>query len=62
MPLYEYKCDECGALIERLMRVNEQAPDCERCDGEMSKQVSRSSFTLRGSGWARDNYGLTNTD
>jgi len=44
------------------MRVNEAAPDCERCDGEMSKQVSRSSFTLRGSGWARDNYGLTNTD
>ena len=56
MPLYEYGC-ECGRTVERLSKVDDPPPDCE-CGREMSKMVSRTSFSLKGDGWAKDNYGL----
>jgi len=60
MPLFEFKCVDCGAFHEVLQRWNDDAPDCRRCDGLMVKQVSATNFKLNGSGWARDNYGLAN--
>ena len=58
MPLFEFKCDECGALIDTLQRWDDEPPDCVRCDGQMTKQVSKTTFLLKGQNWARDNYGL----
>lgn len=62
MPLYEYKCSACGAVAEVLQRMDAPAPICHKCpqnDAEppaMVKQVSRSSFVLKGGGWAADGY------
>ena len=61
MPVYEYKCGRCGHLIELLQKHGAPAPKCCKCsppDEVMEKQVSIGSFTLNGSGWAKDNYGL----
>ena len=54
MPVYEYKCEECGKRIEKLSRFNEPPPTC--CEDKMKKLVSRTSFTLKGDGWAKDGY------
>tara|TARA_R110000824_G_scaffold116738_5_gene268384 strand:+ start:488 stop:703 length:216 start_codon:yes stop_codon:yes gene_type:complete len=64
MPLYEYQC-QCGKRVEVLQKVGASAPYCGACaidrgtSVEMKKTVSRTSFYLRGEGWAKDNYGLT---
>lgn len=59
MPIYEYKCKGCKALIEKL-RKYDQADDpvrCKACSGEAVRVISRSSFVLKGGGWAKDGYG-----
>ena len=62
MPIYEFKCSACGAVAEVLQRMDAPAPICRECSQEatggtrMVKQVSRSSFVLKGGGWASDGY------
>jgi putative FmdB family regulatory protein len=57
MPVYEWKCEECGKEKETLQAVKDVPPSCENCLTTMKKQISLTSFQLRGSGWARDGYG-----
>lgn len=59
MPLYEYKCNSCEAIKEVLQKFDDPAPRCSACTQDMVKQVSVTSFSLKGDGWAKDNYGLT---
>ena len=33
-------------------------PSCEDCLIDMKKQIAPTNFSLRGPGWAKDNYGL----
>jgi len=57
MPLYEYRCDSCGKQIEQFQKHTEPAPSCIQCLETMKKLISRSSFALKGDGWAKDGYG-----
>lgn len=64
MPLYEYKCSACGHRVDRLQKSSDPPPVCGACDElmpdetpYMEKLISRSSFKLNGTGWARDGYG-----
>ena len=57
MPLYEFGCDECGKSVERLQKYDDPAPGCEQCAVSMKRRVGRTSFKLKGDGWARDGYG-----
>lgn len=73
MPLYEYKCKDCGHHFDRLQRVDAEAPPCPNvkdeessedgktlkqtiCGGETKRQISRTSFQLKGGGWADTGY------
>jgi len=41
MPIYEYKCAQCGALFERLARIDEAAiQECPECGGSGRKLLS----------------------
>lgn len=52
MPIYEFKCKNCGEVFEVLVMKEGDSPDkCEKCGGELEKLVSLSSFRLLGSGW-----------
>ncbi|QJA06743.1 zinc ribbon domain-containing protein [Thermosulfurimonas marina] len=31
MPLYEFRCEICGEVFERLMKIGEDFPPCPRC-------------------------------
>lgn len=60
MPLFEYKCDKCGHLLEMLQKFGAQAPlQCPHCEAKNSlhKAVSNTSFQLKGGGWYKDLYG-----
>lgn len=61
MPLFEYRCPKCNTEFERLVKhCDRDAPQpCsnEDCDETQTKKlVSRSSFMLKGGGWADDGY------
>jgi putative FmdB family regulatory protein len=58
MPIYEYKCDQCGKEFELFQRITEpEAKSCKFCKGRVHKMVSLSSFHLKGSGWYVTDYG-----
>jgi putative FmdB family regulatory protein len=57
MPIYEYKCEKCGVVIEKIQKFSDPPlGDCEKCDGKVNKLLSQSSFTLKGSGWYVTDY------
>jgi len=58
MPIYEYRCECCAHEQEKLAKHDAEPPKCTQCAGKTKKMVSRSSFSLQGSGWYRDGYGL----
>lgn len=32
MPLYEFKCEKCGKVFERLQKIEENYPPCPHCE------------------------------
>lgn len=58
MPIYEYECRPCKERFERLLSYKEsdKPQRCVKCGKEARKQVSRTSFALKGNGWASDGY------
>jgi putative FmdB family regulatory protein len=58
MPLYEYKCDACGARFEMIRKFSD--PPLEQCSvcgkGPLEKLVSSPAFHLKGSGWYATDY------
>ncbi len=53
MPIYVYRCDDCGFDHEALQKLS--APllrTCPQCGKDaLSKQVSAAAFQLKGNGW-----------
>jgi len=57
MPIYEFEC-KCGEKLEKLVSKPIKTTKCLFCGGRMHRIVSASNFQLKGTGWARDGYGL----
>ena len=57
MPIYEYKCQQCGHHFEKRQSVSD-APlaTCEKCHGKLEKQWSLSGFQFKGAGWYVTDY------
>lgn len=53
MPIYEYRCSECGHQQEHLQKVSDAVlTTCPACGKETyRKQVTAAGFQLKGSGW-----------
>ncbi|MDQ3180282.1 MAG: zinc ribbon domain-containing protein [Acidobacteriota bacterium] len=57
MPIYEYKCLDCGLHIEKMQKVSEESLKvCEKCGGKLEKQWSLSGFQFKGAGWYVTDY------
>ncbi len=40
MPLYEYKCEDCGAAFEKLTRPGDKCePRCPACGSERGRRL-----------------------
>jgi len=60
MPLYEYRCEACGAeeeALESFSAPSEHA--CAQCGTAlgMRRQLSKAAFVLAGGGWYDSGYG-----
>lgn len=57
MPTYEYKCDTCQKVFEHFQKITEPPLEkCPKCHGKVSRLISATSFSLKGSGWYKDGY------
>jgi putative FmdB family regulatory protein len=57
MPIYEYRCKDCGAVVEKRQSLSEPPlKTCETCGGSLEKQWSLSGFQFKGAGWYVTDY------
>jgi putative FmdB family regulatory protein len=57
MPIYEYKCQQCGQRVEKRQSVSDEPlTTCEKCHGRLEKQWSLSGFQFKGAGWYVTDY------
>lgn len=62
MPIYEYCCRKCGELTEVILKITDSPPKkCEGCGGKLEKQISNTTFILKGTGWYATDYGKKDT-
>jgi len=57
MPIYEYKCQDCGEITEILQKFSDKPlSQCPSCGGKVAKIISNCTFQLKGSGWYVTDY------
>ncbi len=56
MPIYRYRCQPCDIDDELIQKLDEDAPDCERCDKPMTKQVTSATSHFKGEGWETNTH------
>jgi putative FmdB family regulatory protein len=58
MPIYEYRCENCGRTTESLQKVSdpplEECPHCHR--PALRRLVSATVFRLKGKGWYETDF------
>jgi len=58
MPIYEYRCQDCGHELEVLQKISDpplkECPECHR--ESLQKRVSAAGFRLKGSGWYETDF------
>ena len=63
MPIYEYKCQQCGIQVEKRQSVSDEPLSaCEKCHGKLEKQWSLSGFQFKGAGWYVTDYASKKTE
>ena len=58
MPIYEYQCQSCDHVLERLQKITEEPlVDCPACEEpSLRKMVSAAAFRLKGNGWYETDF------
>ena len=57
MPLYEYRCEKCGARIEKIQKFSDSPlTTCEKCGGELTRLLSAPAIQFKGTGWYVTDY------
>ena len=58
MPIYEYRCVECGYEMDKLQKISDEPlTDCPACGRPtLQKLVSAAGFRLKGGGWYETDF------
>lgn len=57
MPIYEFRCPECGHQFDRLQRMDADNPPCPECGApDTSKLISACNHELKGTGWYKTDF------
>lgn len=58
MPIYEYRCDNCGHEFETIQKVSEDPlKTCPACaEDALRKKISAAGFRLKGGGWYETDF------
>jgi putative FmdB family regulatory protein len=58
MPIYEYRCENCGHELEAVQKISESPlVTCPECGaGALKKRISAAGFRLKGGGWYETDF------
>ncbi len=57
MPLYEYRCKDCGAILEKIRKFSDPPlRKCEKCGGKLEQMLSSPAIQFKGTGWYITDY------
>jgi putative FmdB family regulatory protein len=57
MPLYEYKCDQCGEVFEIIQRFSDEPLATHAvCGGKVERLLSAPALQFKGTGWYVTDY------
>lgn len=65
MPIYDYKCEKCGHTFDVMQKITadplkecpeKECPQEKHGKGKVTKQISLTSFQLKGTGWYKTDY------
>ena len=57
MPLYEYRCTQCGHRFEKIQSFNaEPELECPKCQGALIRPLTAPAFQFKGTGWYVNDY------
>ena len=63
MPIYAYRCQNCGADAEYIQKFSDPPmTECEKCGGSLERAVTAAAFHLKGGGWYKDGYASAKAD
>lgn len=52
MPIYKYRCENCGKVVEVFQKINDDPLEtCEACGGELKKLIGNIGVVFKGSGF-----------
>jgi putative FmdB family regulatory protein len=58
VPIYEYRCDECGDSFDVLQRMSDDPlVTCKKCGGTLRKVLHPVAIHFKGSGFYTTDYG-----
>jgi len=58
VPIYEYQCDDCGAVVEAFQKMSDDPLTvCEKCGGPLHKVLHPVAIHFKGSGFYTTDYG-----
>ena len=62
MPIYEYRCDECGDSFDVLQRmIDDPLVTCKKCGGTLRKVLHPVAIHFKGKGFYNTDYGRAKT-
>jgi putative FmdB family regulatory protein len=57
MPLYDYRCEKCGATFEVRQRFSDEPLKVhEECGGPVERLISAPALQFKGTGWYVTDY------
>jgi putative FmdB family regulatory protein len=57
VPLYEYRCKNCGHTFEKIQSFSApEEKECPVCHGEVERLISAPAIQFKGSGWYVSDY------
>ena len=63
MPLYEYKCLNCGRRTEKIEKVSgPHLKKCPHCGGKVESVITAPAIQFKGAGWYVTDYAGKSTD
>jgi putative FmdB family regulatory protein len=58
VPIYEYRCNDCGHQFEVSQRMSDEPiAECEVCGGQVTKVLFAPAIHFKGSGFHNTDYG-----
>jgi putative FmdB family regulatory protein len=63
LPLYAYRCTQCGHRFEKIQNFSaEQETECPKCHGLLERPLTAPRLHFKGAGWYVNDYAAKSSE